>query len=61
MKAEIITTTLRDGTIVLGKKGTDRIWAKTYANRTQAQNAAAKCGPEWFVVGHHPFYVTNGK
>lgn len=48
--------TLRDGTVVLGKMYKDEICACTYANRSQAQTAAAKHGGQVIHRGR-PFYV----
>jgi len=54
----VVTVTLRSGHVVLGKLYKGRPVSKTFANRTQAQNAATACGGEVFqFVGGRPFYV----
>jgi hypothetical protein len=54
-----ITTKLRNGVTVLGKLYKGETYAKTYANRTQAEKAAAavggqviqpRLGPVFFVM-----------
>lgn len=51
-----IETALRDGTKVLAKMYHGQAWAMTYANRTQAERAAAKFGGEVIQRGR-PFFV----
>lgn len=53
------TTTLRDGTAVLGKTERGRVWAKTYANNMQAQRAAESVNGEVMQRGR-VFYVRVG-
>jgi hypothetical protein len=54
----VVTVTLRSGHVVLGKMYKGQPVSKTYANRTQAQNAADMCGGEVFqFIGGRPFYV----
>ena len=53
---ERIEVMLRDGTTVLGKNERGQFSAKTFANRTQAQNAAKHEGGEVVQRGR-PFYV----
>lgn len=57
MKA-IVTKKLRDGRTVLAKEELGMVMARTYANITQAEKAAAKLGENWMVTGHRPFFVT---
>ena len=49
--------TLRNGLEVTAKWDKGTLMAKTYANRTQADRAAAQLGPGWVVYGTRPFYV----
>lgn len=52
-----LTTKLNNGVEVLAKVIKGEVWAVTFANRTQAQNAAAKFGGwVWQGMGR-PFYV----
>lgn len=57
--AELQTTKLRRGQEVLAKTYEGELYPKTYANRTQAQKAAAKLGSGWIVIGRRPFYVAR--
>jgi hypothetical protein len=43
----------------LAKLYKGRATVKTFANRTQANAAAAKLGAHWGVVGRRPFYVVK--
>lgn len=52
-----MTTLLRPGLAVLAKPYHGSAWAKTYANVTQAENAARAMGEGWAVYGHRPYYV----
>jgi len=52
----MLTAKLNDGTIVLAKLYKGQPSPKTFANRTQACNAAAKVGGKVIVKGR-PFYV----
>jgi hypothetical protein len=52
----VLTTTLRDGTVVLAKMYKGEPSAMTYSNRTQAETAAVKNGGEVIQRGR-PFYV----
>ena len=55
-----ITKVLNNGWTVLGKIYEGDLYAKTYANRTQAQQAVCKLGPQWEVarsISGRPFYV----
>jgi hypothetical protein len=52
----MLSTTLRDGTTVLAKQYKGETCAVTYANRTQASNAAQKHGGEVIQRGR-PFFV----
>ena len=57
---EVMTTKLnRTGIEVLAKLYKGELSAITYANRTQAEKAAAKMGTEWCVYRGmgRPFYV----
>lgn len=54
-KPKPLTVTLRDGTVVLAKSYKGEPMALTYANRTQANNAAQRFGG--VVIGPRPFYV----
>lgn len=49
------TATLNDGTVVLAKLYKGKPSALTYANRSQANKAAARVQGE--VIGRRPFYV----
>jgi phosphosulfolactate phosphohydrolase-like enzyme len=49
MKTDQITTTLRNGITVAAKRVNGFIFAKTFANRTQAAAAAEKLGDGWCV------------
>ena len=51
----MLTVTLRNGLVVLGKLYKDQPCAITYANRTQARRAAERIGGT--VHGWRPFYV----
>ncbi len=53
--ARPLTTTLNDGTVVLAKLYKGEPSALTYANRSQANKAAAKVQGD--VIGTRPFYV----
>jgi len=55
---EPLTTELRDGRVVLAKLYEGSPSAITYANLTQARRAAEKAGPQWYVSGFRPFFVT---
>ena len=55
-----LTTVLNNGWTVLGRIYKGELCAKTYANRTQAQQMACKLGPQWEVarsISGRPFYV----
>ena len=58
---EPLTTELRDGRTVLAKLYKGSPSAITYANLTQAKRAADKAGPQWYVSGFRPFFVTLRK
>lgn len=51
-----LTKTLRNGVVVLAKLYNGEPSAMTYANRTQANNAAEKSGGSVVQIGR-PFYV----
>lgn len=53
-----ILTTRRD-LAVLAKTYHGRAWPKTYANLTQAQNAARAMGEGWSVYGRYPYTVAR--
>lgn len=55
-----LTTVLNNGWTVLGKIYKGELCAKTYANRTQAQQVACKLGPVWEVartISSRVYYV----
>ncbi len=52
-----IEVTLRDGTVVLAKLYKGEPSALTYANRTQAENAARKEPDGEVIQRGRPFYV----
>jgi hypothetical protein len=57
IRSETLTTTLRNGVVVLAKLYKGVPMAMTYANRTQAERAATKAnGWVWQGTGR-PFYV----
>lgn len=54
------TTTLYDGAIVLAKTWEGRLWAKTFANQTQAERARDRAGEGWGVFQWgRPFFVAK--
>lgn len=53
-----MTTVTQNGREILAKDGKWGTYAKTFANLTQAKNAANKAGTEWIIVGRSaPFTV----
>lgn len=62
MSDVILTVKLRDGREALAKTYKGNPCAKTFANRTQAINAARRVGVGWYVahIGR-PFYVVKRK
>jgi hypothetical protein len=60
MTDKILTTTIRNQT-VLAKLYNGVAYPKTFANRTQAENAAAKVGGTvWQPFGSRPWFVCVG-
>jgi hypothetical protein len=58
MKTAQITTTLRNGITVAAKCENGFVFAKTFANKTQAYQAAEKLGNGWCVYQWgRPFFV----
>jgi len=58
----MVTTKLNNGATVVGKVVKGRVWAYTFANRTQAERCAERCrteGHDVFVTNFmgRPFYV----
>lgn len=56
MTSKLLTTTLRSGAVVLAKPYKGVPMAVTYANRTQAEKAAATFGG-WVWQSGRPFLV----
>lgn len=54
---ETLTTTLRNGAVVLAKHTAYGVGAKTYANLTQAERAAAAIPGAFVRRFGRPFYV----
>jgi hypothetical protein len=55
----LLTVVMHDGsTVALARQTEHGLHAKTFANRTQAENAAERAGPGWVVIKRgRPFYV----
>jgi hypothetical protein len=57
---EVLTVKLRNGDEVIAKMYEGEPCAKTYANRTQANNKVKELGAGWAVVQRgRPFYVAK--
>lgn len=60
MNAPLVTKKLNNGVTVLAKLYKGEPWAKTFANRSQANTACEKAGEGWAVFQYgRPFYVVQ--